>query len=167
MRISVLSPSFSFSTFCPATDWKLIFTMARCHCPSACLSVRPSVCLCVCLQAPSLSVCVNKSWSLFLKQFPSTRRRAVLFSPLGCLSVCFCLYQPEVGFFFFLNISALKGPVRCFVSAVVLKINNVLVQKNALLLSVVINQYNMLHDAVYIKITCSCLTEQHNLPPLM
>lgn len=29
MRISVLSPSLSFSTFCPATDWKVILTMAR------------------------------------------------------------------------------------------------------------------------------------------
>lgn len=88
MRISVLSPSFSsFSTFCPATDWKLIFTMSQCGGLSA------GLCLCYLLLLVHL-LCLKT-------RRPAPRRRAVLFSPLGCFSLFLSLSTGSVLFPFF------------------------------------------------------------------
>lgn len=104
MRISVLSPSLSFSTFCPATDWKLIFTMARCHAPS----LGPQV------PSPLARLFTTAAHLYAWNTAASPRRRSVLVSQLGRFSVVFVFIRRKWAAFFlsFFLHGALKGAVR-------------------------------------------------------
>lgn len=99
MRISVLSPSFSFSTFCPDTDWKLIFTMAASLSLSLSVCVSLFLCVDVCAGVSSPALCTDGSTPLAAEQTAPLSSSSSSGSPpplSSLLPACFCLSLPEV-----------------------------------------------------------------------